>query len=279
MPNDIYPQRIAVTHNTYLPSHLKDKEHPKLAIVSYSDIPLSAMAETKTSADGTFNRANFESLLKRRFFLAESFEIYRTSATHLADNRGLYDYGPPGCALQTNIVNEWRNHFVIEENMMELDCTVITPEPVLKTSGHVDKFADWMCKDPVKGDYLRADHLIESVLEARLAKYKNGSEKQQSEKLDETTAAEYEAILAKVTLVSSHSLFSFLFYRLTTMTAPNSRSSLNNTISETQTVTAKSYPPRHSTSCSNPPSAPAPPHPYIYAPKPPRASSSISDVS
>ena len=32
----------------------------------------------------------------------------------------------------------------------------------------MDKFADWMCKDPVKGDYLQADHLIENVLEARL---------------------------------------------------------------------------------------------------------------
>lgn len=31
--------------------------------------------------------------------------------------------------------------------MLELDCTVITPELVLKTSGHVDKFADWMCKE------------------------------------------------------------------------------------------------------------------------------------
>ena len=45
----------------------------------------------------------------------------------------------------------WRKHFVLEENMVELDCTVIKPELVLKTSGHVDKFADWMCKDPVKG--------------------------------------------------------------------------------------------------------------------------------
>ncbi|KJZ80058.1 Putative glycine--tRNA ligase [Hirsutella minnesotensis 3608] len=152
------------------------------------------MANSSQPAAEGFNRARFESLLRRRFFFTEAFEIYRTSANHIADNRGLYDYGPPGCALQANIVNEWRNHFVIEENMMELDCTVITPEPVLKTSGHVDKFADWMCKDPVKGDYLRADHLVESVLQSRLAKHREG----RTGSLGDSVVQEYEEILAKI---------------------------------------------------------------------------------
>ncbi|KAF7554464.1 hypothetical protein G7Z17_g2934 [Cylindrodendrum hubeiense] len=156
------------------------------------------MAELTDMTGKAFSRLRFESLLKRRFFFAEAFEIYRTSANAMADNRGLYDYGPPGCALQANIVNEWRNHFVIEENMMELDCTVITPEVVLKTSGHVDKFADWMSKDPVKGEYLRADHLIESVLEARLAKHRATDGEQKAGGLDDDTANEYGEILAKI---------------------------------------------------------------------------------
>ena len=98
-----------------------------------------------------FDRQLFESVIKRRFFFTEAFEIYRLSPNFKGDNRGLFDYGPPGCALQANIVDAWRKHFVLEENMLELDCTVITPELVLKTSGHVNKFADWMCKDPIKG--------------------------------------------------------------------------------------------------------------------------------
>lgn len=39
---------------------------------------------------------------------------------------------------------------------------------MLKTSGHVNKFADWMCKDPSTGEIFRADHLVEEVLESRL---------------------------------------------------------------------------------------------------------------
>lgn len=145
-----------------------------------------------------FDRPLFESVLKRRLFFTEAFEIYRLSANFKGDNRGLFDYGPPGCALQANLVDTWRKHFVLEENMLELDCTVITPEAVLKTSGHVDKFADWMCKDPVKGEYLRADHLVEGVLESRLSRGVNGPAKD-SPKLEESTIAEYKNILAQVT--------------------------------------------------------------------------------
>lgn len=126
------------------------------------------MPDTTTYNGEKFERTPFESLLRRRFFFGEAFELYRTASGFTGDNKGLFDYGPPGCALQANIVDLWRKHFVLEEDMSELDCTVLTPEDVFKTSGHVDKFADWMCKDPVTGDYLRADHLVENVLELRL---------------------------------------------------------------------------------------------------------------
>lgn len=52
--------------------------------------------------------------------------------------------------------------------MLELDTTIMNTYDVLKTSGHVDKFADWMCKDLKNGEIFRADHLVEAVLEARL---------------------------------------------------------------------------------------------------------------
>jgi glycyl-tRNA synthetase len=52
--------------------------------------------------------------------------------------------------------------------MLEVDCTMLTPEKVLEVSGHVARFADWMCKDKASGEIFRADHLIEQVLEDRL---------------------------------------------------------------------------------------------------------------
>lgn len=167
------------------------------------------MTTTTTKAGQPFDRAILDSLLRRRLFFTPSFEIYEGV-------KGLFDYGPPGCALQANIVDMWRKHFVLEEDMLEVDCTMLTPENVLKTSGHVDKFADWMCKDPKSGEIWRADHLVEEVLEARLkgdkeargqklepdeakdAKKKKKITKTTAVKLEDGVVKEYEETLAKI---------------------------------------------------------------------------------
>ncbi|WFD34640.1 glycine--tRNA ligase [Malassezia cuniculi] len=108
-----------------------------------------------------FERAQLEALMTKRFFYTQAFEIYGGVA-------GFYDYGPSGAALQANILSHWRNHFIVEEDMLEVDTTVLTLADVLKTSGHVDKFADWMVKDTKSGEIYRADHMVENVIEARL---------------------------------------------------------------------------------------------------------------
>lgn len=86
---------------------------------------------------------------------------------------GLYDYGPLGSALKTNIENLWRQHFILEDDMLELTCTNMTLGEVLKTSGHVDKFADFMVKDVKNGQCHRADKLIEDAMTKLLTKKKN----------------------------------------------------------------------------------------------------------
>ncbi len=48
---------------------------------------------------------------------------------------GLYDYGPTGCAIMANLIAEWRQHFVLEENMLEINCTAMTPYYVLECVG------------------------------------------------------------------------------------------------------------------------------------------------
>ena len=45
---------------------------------------------------------------------------------------GLYDFGPMGCAIKANLLSVWRKFFILEEQMLEVDTSCITPEPVLK---------------------------------------------------------------------------------------------------------------------------------------------------
>ncbi|CAI4219546.1 unnamed protein product [Parascedosporium putredinis] len=152
------------------------------------------MASTATTLKGQpLDRALLDQTLRRRLFYTPSFEIYNGVA-------GLYDYGPPGCALQANIIDIWRKHFVIEEDMLEVDCTVLTPDEVLKTSGHVEKFADWMCKDPKNGEIMRADHFVEEEPEAEGDKKKKKKSKGKAEvvKLDDAVVQQYEEILAQI---------------------------------------------------------------------------------
>jgi glycyl-tRNA synthetase len=130
---------------------------------------------------------------------------------------GLYDYGPPGSSLQANIIAEWRKHFIVEDHMLEIDSTIMTPAPVFETSGHVARFADWMVKDTKTGDVLRADHLVKGVLEARLAgdrearglvaqpqkeDGKKNKKKVTAVQLPHDAVNEYETILAQVRHVS-----------------------------------------------------------------------------
>lgn len=68
------------------------------------------------------------------------------------------------------MIDLWRKHFVLTENMLEMECTCLTPEVVLKTSGHVDRFTDLMVKDTETGDCLRADHLLEDAIDDLIEK-------------------------------------------------------------------------------------------------------------
>ncbi len=64
------------------------------------------------------------------------------------------------------MLDTWRKHFILNENMLEMECTCLTPEPVLKTSGHVDRFTDLMVKDTESGECFRADKLLEDAIDA-----------------------------------------------------------------------------------------------------------------
>ncbi|XP_046419532.1 glycine--tRNA ligase [Neodiprion pinetum] len=137
----------------------------------------------------SFDRAKMEDLLKRRFFLDQSFAIY-------GGITGQYDFGPMGCALKSNFLSVWRSFFVLEEQMLEVDCSILTPEPVLKASGHVDRFADLMIKDVKTGECFRLDHFIKAHLE------KVSLDK----KTDESLRAECQDIIIKLDGMSKQEL-------------------------------------------------------------------------
>lgn len=167
--------RISVKEQGDLVKKLKEEKAPTLDI----DLAVKELKARKKVLEqkellldppDNFDRGKCEDLLKRRFFYAPAFEIYGGVA-------GLYDFGPMGCAMENNLITMWRNHFVLEEQLLEVRCTQLTPHTVLKASGHVDRFTDVMVRDVKTGDCYRADHLLEGHLEKLIAHKKTSTEK------------------------------------------------------------------------------------------------------
>ncbi|VDD75391.1 unnamed protein product [Mesocestoides corti] len=119
------------------------------------------------------DREKLEDLLKQKFVYDQSFSIY-------GGVQGFYDYGPTGCAIKAHLLSAWRQFFVLEEQLLEVDCSILTPECVLKASGHLDRFTDYMVRDVKSGECFRADHLVKAALESRLgSKGTTDSEKEE----------------------------------------------------------------------------------------------------
>uniref|UniRef100_A0A1A7YPQ7 Glycine--tRNA ligase n=1 Tax=Iconisemion striatum TaxID=60296 RepID=A0A1A7YPQ7_9TELE len=158
------PLRLAVKEQGELVRQMKQEGAPEVDVAkAVAELKARKKAlEAKELAlqpkDDIVDRPKMEDTLKRRFFYDQAFAIYGGVS-------GLYDFGPVGCALKNNILQAWRQHFIQEEQILEIDCTMLTPESVLKTSGHVEKFADYMVKDVKNGECFRADHLLKAHLQ------------------------------------------------------------------------------------------------------------------
>lgn len=141
------------------------------------------------------NRHLIDVVTTRSFFYAQSASIYSERVS------GLYDYGPMGCKLKNNIIQHWRNHFILEEDMLEVECSSITPDIVLRTSGHVSKFQDYMVRDVEKPEKCyRADHLLEETIDKLL----------ENPKLTAEQRTEYETIKAKADSFDKKDLHTYL---------------------------------------------------------------------
>ena len=65
--------------------------------------------------------------------------------------------------------------------MLEMECTNLTPSNVLETSGHVERFTDFMVRDEVTGECFRADKLLEDSIDTFIATNKGLSYEEQEE--------------------------------------------------------------------------------------------------
>ena len=84
---------------------------------------------------------------------------------------------------------------------------MLTPEPILAASGHVERFADLMVKDLKNGECFRLDHLIKAALEKVCSEKKCTAEtKAECEdiitRLDGATKEEQAATLKKFNIRS-----------------------------------------------------------------------------
>jgi hypothetical protein len=65
-----------------------------------------AVAAPSSAAGREAFRQSVVNTLERRLFYIPSFKIYRGVA-------GLYDYGPPGCSVKSNVLSFWRQVFLL----------------------------------------------------------------------------------------------------------------------------------------------------------------------
>jgi glycyl-tRNA synthetase len=101
-------------------------------------------------------------LCKRRGFIYPGSEIYGGLAN-------TYDYGPAGAELLRNIRNLWWDNFVHKrEDVVGLDASVISHQEIWKASGHTAGFADAMVDCKNCKFRMRADHLIEEIINEKV---------------------------------------------------------------------------------------------------------------
>jgi glycyl-tRNA synthetase len=167
--DDVYTLQAKITQQQSNIRALKKSDPPTSADTILEEVgnlndlraKLALLTAGDVRSEDLFNRRGFDELIIRKMYVVPSFEIHNGPA-------GLFDYGPPACALKSNMLALWRRHFVLEESMLEMECTNLTPHAVLETSGHVERFTDFMTRDEVTGECFRADKLLEDGIDALL---------------------------------------------------------------------------------------------------------------
>ncbi len=103
------------------------------------------------------NVEEINEVLTKRAIAFPTAEIYGGVA-------GIYEYGPVGTMIRQKIMSLWRSFFVwSEDNVFEIEGSLLLPEPVFKASGHLDTFNDPLVQCEKCKSMFRADHLVEDT--------------------------------------------------------------------------------------------------------------------
>jgi glycyl-tRNA synthetase len=81
--------------------------------------------------------------------------------------------------------------------MLQMECTNLTPSSVLETSGHVDRFTDFMVRDEVSGECFRADKLLEDAIDEFLADKANSNLSREEKEAHRIVQRQADAFTAK----------------------------------------------------------------------------------
>ncbi len=118
-----------------------------------------------------------KAILNKNQFIVPSFSEYGGFS-------GFHDYGILGTKLKNNFLREWRDMFLHNENIDEIETPIVMPYEILKTSGHVDRFTDYVVTDK-NGEVYRADHLVKDY-------FKNNGMNDLVDKVDSYSASQLE---------------------------------------------------------------------------------------
>jgi glycyl-tRNA synthetase len=89
---------------------------------------------------------------------------YSNSEVH-GSMAGFYDYGSVGSEIKRRWQDYWRNYFLnLHDNFHEIETTNVMPEQVFKASGHLEHFFDPVAECSKCGNKVRADHILEEML-------------------------------------------------------------------------------------------------------------------
>jgi len=116
------------------------------------------MAGKNKKEEGKLTIDDMATFCKKKGFIYPSSEIY-------GGITGFFDYGPLGSDLKNNLKQSWWKFYVQDrEDVVGIDGSIITHPKVWKASGHVDCFEDIMVECTKCGEKVRADTLVEDVL-------------------------------------------------------------------------------------------------------------------